>query len=324
MARILITGARGFIGRHLARWHAAQGDQVCGLGHGIWPTSEAAGWGLSHWVNGDINSGNLRLVQQAAGTPDVIHHLAGGSSVGVAIANPREDFFRTVATTAELLEWMRLDAPESRLVAISSAAVYGGGHGGQIGENAKLAPYSPYGFHKHMMEEACRSYASSYGLKVVIARLFSVYGSELKKQLLWDICTRLSRSSEALELGGSGDELRDWIAISDVARILGNVAACAASNVPTLNVGSGVGTSVRDVAQSVIRLWHCNRAGATELRFNGKARSGDPFSLVARCDRLRELGLGTTVDLSAGLAEYVSWYVRETPGAGISLVRDGN
>ena len=145
MSNILITGAHGFIGKHLARWLARQGHQVAGLGHGIWPASEASSWGVTHWLNGDIQSGNLRLLQQTSGTPDVVYHLAGGSSVGVALANPREDFTRTVATTAELLEWLRVDAPQARLVAVSSAAVYGSGHDGPIAEGATLAPYSPYG-----------------------------------------------------------------------------------------------------------------------------------------------------------------------------------
>jgi UDP-glucose 4-epimerase len=161
---------------------------------------------VTHWLNGDIQSGNLRLLQQASGTPDVVYHLAGGSSVGVALSNPREDFTRTVATTAELLEWLRVDAPQARLVAVSSAAVYGSGHDGRIAEDATLTPYSHYGHHKRIMEELCRSYAASYGLRVTIARLFSVYGAELKKQLLWDMCTRLSTGSRPLVLGGSGNE----------------------------------------------------------------------------------------------------------------------
>src|SRR5947208_616857 len=114
MSIALITGARGFIGKHLARSLAASGQIVVGLGHGIWPSGEAAHWGIAHWLNGDIHGSNLRSLQAAVGSPSVVYHLAGGSSVATAIANPREDFFRTVATTAELLEWLRLDAPGAR------------------------------------------------------------------------------------------------------------------------------------------------------------------------------------------------------------------
>ena len=307
MSNILITGAHGFIGKHLARWFASQGHQVAGLGHGIWPNEEAASWGVTRWLNGDIQSGNLRLLQQAGGTPDVVYHLAGGSSVGVAIANPREDFFRTVATTAELLEWMRIDAPQAQLVAVSSAAVYGSGHDGSITEDAPLTPFSPYGHHKRIMEELCRSYAASYGLRVSIARLFSVYGAELKKQLLWDMCVRLAAGRQPLVLGGSGNELRDWTDVRDVVRALDLLSAQASAEVVTINVGTGTGCSVQQIASSIVRHWPLPDAGEV-LHFSGQCRPGDPFSLVANATRLNKLGFVWEVPVEDGLAAYVRWF----------------
>jgi UDP-glucose 4-epimerase len=315
MSNILITGAHGFIGKHLARWLARQGHKVAGLGHGIWPTEEAASWGVTYWLNGDIQSGNLRLLQQSGGTPDVVYHLAGGSSVGVAVANPREDFFRTVATTAELLEWLRIDAPKARLVTVSSAAVYGANHNGPIAESAALTPYSPYGHHKRMMEELCRSYAASYGLHVSIARLFSVYGPELKKQLLWDLCTRLAASARPLVLGGSGNELRDWTDVHDVVRALDLLAAQACANVAVVNVGSGAGSSVRQIATAVTRCWPL--LGASDVvEFSGQSRPGDPFSLVADPTLLDKLGFEWEIPVDKGLAAYVTWF--QSQGAVLS------
>ena len=314
MSNILITGAHGFIGKYLARWFARQGHQVAGLGHGIWPNEEAASWGVTRWLNGDIQSGNLRLLQQAGGTPDVVYHLAGGSSVGVAIANPREDFFRTVATTAELLEWMRVDAPQAQLVAVSSAAVYGSGHDGSIAEDAPLTPFSPYGHHKRIMEELCRSYAASYGLRVSIARLFSVYGAELKKQLLWDMCVRLAAGRQPLVLGGSGNELRDWTDVRDVVRALDLLSAQASAEVVTINVGTGTGCSVQQIASSIVSHWPLPVAGEV-LYFSGQSRPGDPFSLVANASRLNKLGFVWEVPVEDGLAAYVRWFQdqREAP-----------
>jgi UDP-glucose 4-epimerase len=304
---VLITGAQGFIGKHLARYLARQGHQVVGLGHGIWPDAEAASWGVTHWFNGDIQPSNLRLLQQASGTPDVVYHLAGGSSVGVAIANPREDFFRTVATTAELLEWLRLDAPQARLVAVSSAAVYGSGHDGLIDENATLTPYSPYGHHKRIMEELCRSYAASYGLRVSIARLFSVFGVELKKQLLWDLCTRLAAGTRPLLLGGSGNELRDWTDVRDVVRAIDLLASQACAEAAIFNVGTGTGSSVREIATRIASHWPMSDA-STQLQFSGQSRLGDPFSLVANPTRLNQMGFAWEMSVDDGLAAYVRWF----------------
>lgn len=307
MSNILITGAHGFIGKHLARWLAQQGHQVVGLGHGIWPAVEAASWGVTQWLNGDIQSGNLRLLQQASGTPDVVYHLAGGSSVGVAIANPREDFFRTVATTAELLEWLRVDAPQARLVAVSSAAVYGSDHDGLIAEDATLTPYSPYGHHKRVMEELCRSYANSYGLQISIARLFSVFGAELKKQLLWDLCSRLATGTRPLVLGGNGNELRDWTDVRDVVRALDLLATQACAEVAVANVGTGLGTSVRHIATGIARHWPLLDA-ADALQFSGQSRPGDPFSLVANASGLNKLGFIWAIPVEKGLDDYVRWF----------------
>src|SRR5260370_2041579 len=112
-----VTGARGFIGRHVARHLANAGAVVHGVGHGIWPVQERRKWGLREWINGDISAGSLSTLATMGGKPAVVMHLAGGSSVGFSVAQPREDFARTVAGTAELLDWLRLSARQARLVA---------------------------------------------------------------------------------------------------------------------------------------------------------------------------------------------------------------
>lgn len=312
---VWVTGAKGFIGQHLSRHLAAQGHTVLGLGHGLWP--EAADQaGLTLWLNGEISASNLNSLRLAHGRPELVVHLAGGSSVGVALANPREDFARTVASTAELLEWLRQESPQARLVVVSSAAVHGAGHDGRIAECAPMNPFSPYGHHKLMMEQLCKSYAAGYGLSCLVLRLFSVYGPGLRKQLLWDLCQRLSTSPPALELSGTGGELRDWTHVDDVVRAIEATSALAASDVPTFNVGTGRATSVREVAQLVIDAFD-EDGMRTELRFNGKVRAGDPFSLVADPMRLQALGFECRITPQQGIAEYVHWF-RAQQGGGLA------
>lgn len=312
MPRALVTGARGFIGRHLSRLLAQEGWEVYGLGHGAWPEAEAGRWGVVRWVPGDVDAHNLRLLQLDVGQVDAVFHLAGGASVGAAIGNPREDFYRTVATTTELLDWVRLHSPSSRVVAVSSAAVYGAGHEGRILEEAPSIPFSPYGFHKAMMESLFASYSASYGVTSVVARLFSVFGPGLQKQLLWDLCNKLAEGEGEVRLGGSGEELRDWTDVRDVSRAIYALLDQATTRSPCFNVGTGVGSSVAEVARHAAAVWS-ERTGnrRTIIGFSGVSRPGDPFSLVASPARLESLGFSWSIDWRDGIAGYIDWYLSE-------------
>ena len=305
MPKTWITGAHGFIGRNLARHLASDGHEVIGLGHGAWPRADAKRWGVSHWVNGDIQPGNLRQLAQEHGSPHFVYHLAGGSSVGAAIAGPLEDFARSVTTTAEVLDWIRLESPQTCLIAASSAAVYGAGHDGPMPESLGGTPASPYGYHKLLMEHLCRSYASTYGTRVALPRMFSVFGAGLRKQLLWDICTQLSAGSHHVELGGTGDELRDWIDVRDVVKALNLVKELASDDAPRINLGTGVATSVRQVAALVTTAWPTRAS----VSFDGKVRPGNPFSLLADNTELNALGFRWTIPIDIGIRDYVRWYL---------------
>lgn len=306
MAHVWITGTYGFIGRHMARWLADQGHTVAGIGHGAWPEIEAVRWGVSSWINGEISASNLGQMRQISSVPDRVFHLAGGSSVGAALASPLEDFRRTVVSTAELLEWLRQHAPAVRVVAVSSAAVYGAGHQDAIAEDARLTSFSPYGAHKLIMENLCRSYAANFGMQVVLPRLFSVYGAELKKQLLWDVCGKLAAGG-TVELGGTGNELRDWSDVRDVVRALDQAAHLASDQAPVLNLATGRATPVREIASAVALHWGGVDAAA-RVSFSGRSRVGDPFSLVANIGRMREHGIECRIPLTQGIAEYVDWF----------------
>lgn len=300
-----ITGANGFIARHLARALADRGVSVDGIGYGAPQGNDRQLAGYRESLNGEIDGSNLHALAAASGPPDVIYHLAGGSSVGVSIAQPHEDFARTVTGTERLLEWMRVSAPRCRLIAISSAAVYGSNHPGPISETATLDPMSPYGQHKCMMEQLCESHAATFGAQITVVRLFSVYGPLLRKQLLWDLCNRLQNGERNIVLSGTGNEARDWTSVHDVARLLAVLPdALAARPFHVLNGGSGIGTSVSDIARSVVGSW----GDGVSIAFSGQARAGDPTSLVSDSSQIDAMDFEWTVGLDAGIAEYVRWF----------------
>lgn len=302
---VWVTGSCGFIGRFVSSHFAKEGCIVFGIGHGKWVPGEAFKYGISFFVNGDINSSGLRELALESGKPDVIIHLAGGASVSMSIDNPQEDFSKTVESTLQLMEWVRLNSKNTKIVSVSSAAVYGIGHNGLISEDAQLKPCSPYGHHKLMMEEICRVYGQIYGIQSVISRLFSVYGTQLRKQLLWDLCNKLSSNPNIIELSGTGEELRDWIHIEDVTRALFLLSNYATDESPIFNIGSGKASSVRNIATTLLDQWSSD----AEIIFSGESRRGDPDSLVASPHKIQNLGFKCNKSIYDGISEYVSWYL---------------
>lgn len=303
MPNYWITGADGFIGRHLGHLLVGQGAHVSGLG--FQDGGLTGGVSYADWAVGGIDRDLLEGLAKRQPQPDAIFHLAGGSSVGGSLADPFGDFRNTVVSIATVLEWMRVAAPRARLVQISSAAVYGSGHDGAITEDAATRPYSPYGAHKLVAEMLCRSAAKNFGTDFVVVRPFSIFGAGLRKQLLWDICTRLAAGPASLDMGGTGEELRDWLHVSDLAAILARVAERDVAAGSTLNAGTGHAVPVKTIVGWLIDAFDM---GGLPVSFSGESRPGDPERLVADVTRLGALGIAPPASPRAAVEAYVAWF----------------
>ncbi|MGD9669409.1 MAG: NAD-dependent epimerase/dehydratase family protein [Hyphomicrobiaceae bacterium] len=307
---ILVTGARGAIGRHVVRAARERGHVVSGLGHGAW-SGDAELPAIDAWLNGEVSADNMSTLVRQLGVPGAIIHLAGGSHVGSSIAQPAEDFQRTVVAAQRVLEWIRTCAPGTKLVIASSAAVYGAGHDGPIGEDAPYAPVSPYGTHKAMIEMMAHGYARQFGLQVASLRIFSVYGPGLRKQLIWEVVNRLMRGEWQITLGGTGNEQRDFVEIADAAAMLLDAVALASPAAPAINCSSGEPTTVRELSAHLAAHFP-----GTSFTFSGKSRPGDPVSLVGNDSLARALGLSVAFPLEAGLVATVAWIKSTLSGRG--------
>ena len=303
--RVLVTGAHGFIGRHVARHFSSAGWTVTGIGHGNWSPEEWGLWGISDWHAADLT---IESMLTYAGRPDVIVQCAGSGSVGFSHSNPAQDFERNVDTTLNVLEFARLHAPAAKIVMLSSGAVYGAVEPIPIPETSPLGPVSPYGVHKKIAEELCQSYAHHFGLAVVVLRLFSAYGAGLSKQLLWDACNKVRKSE--LTFFGTGGEIRDWIHVDDVASLIeASLEPAAPSTCLIANGGTGEGVSVREI---LCRLFDCLGKKARPA-FSSQQRIGDPSHFLADDTKIRTWGWRPRMSWRAGIKEYADWYIRNMP-----------
>lgn len=297
--KVVITGAAGFIGRHVARRFAEAGWTVTGLGHGTWSPEEARSWGLAEWHAADISFDALSTVGTV---PDAIVHCAGSGSVGYSLQHPFQDFHRSAGTVAATLEYIRLRAPHARLVYLSSAAIYGYAGDAPIREDASPAPLSPYGFHKMMGETLCRMYGTQYNVSSAIVRLFSVYGCGLQKQLLWDACHKAL--AENYSFNGTGDETRDWLHVEDAADLIHR--AVDHSSVDSLPVNGGTGESppICAVLRELFAALHIEAMPT----FSGMSRHGDPKHYRADVSVTHQWGWKPHVAWRDGIRAYAEWF----------------
>jgi UDP-glucose 4-epimerase len=309
---VLITGASGFLGRHLVGYLAADGYQVVSWTTTTTPLDSVA-----------VRNYRLRLPDPSCGTilrrerPACLVHCAGTSRVDRSITDPAADFRDNVLATECLLEGLATASPRTHLVFISSAAVYGNPSSLPITEETPVDPISPYGFHKLMCELACRKYRRLCGTPITILRIFSAYGPGLAKQVLWDI-DRKSRESGVISLDGTGNEQRDFVYVDDVARVVAGVIKrrgltpphAADDDFRVLNVASGQSTPIRELAARFLNILGRPRG----LVFTGRVRAGSPDRWEVDVAALRRLGLEPRVPLETGLRQYARWLnEREDP-----------
>ena len=299
MKIVLITGVTGFLGRYIARQFSQAGYVVTGIG--TRPPKNTPRQDLSHYYQLVLPSPNLvAIVQQLQ--PQICIHCAGRASVELSVSDPAADFQASVSMTFQLLDTLRLYAPNCHLIYLSSAAVYGSPKSLPIAESQTCLPISPYGFHKLMGEQLCQEFFQVYNLPTTIARIFSAYGAGLRRQVVWDICQKVLTQPQ-IKLYGTGQESRDFIHGIDVATAMLVLAEHSNGQANIFNLSTGIETRIEDL----VRLIVANLNPEIEIEFDGNLPSGVPCNWQADITKIKQLGFETKVDLENGLDSFMQW-----------------
>ena len=297
---VLITGGFGFLGRTVAHKFKQLDYRVVGIGRGRWGAEEALARGFDVWLDASVSLASLMTLNERF---DLVVHCGGNGSVGYSLANPLQEFAKTVQGTVELLEFLRVSRSKALLVYPSSAGVYGAKDDAPIKESDSLNPVSPYGYHRRMAEELLESYSKNYGIRVAVIRFFSIYGPGLTKQLLWDASSKLRAAGNTESIfWGTGEETRDWIYSKDAVELILAVSK-STQRFSVLNGANGVRVTVRETLE-VLRF---ALAVDTKIVFNGAAREGDPRFYHADVSKALALGWKPSTGLSEGISNYVRW-----------------
>ena len=293
---VLLTGGAGYVGAATADALLADGHRVVILddlssGHTDTIPNEASfktgGYGETDKMEELLRDARI----------DVIVHCGAKSIVAESDEHPDRYFANNVEGSLNLLN-AACNVGVKRIVFSSSAAVYGAPTSSTINEATPLSPVNTYGATKVAFELALRSFADAYEMQSVSLRYFNVAGSTERVRERHDPETHLlprlihaAESGEPFQIYGNdyatpdGSALRDYVHVGDVAAA--NLAAVnyllrdgAPVGHTAVNIGSGVGTSVKQAISAVER--------ATKRTVNVEVqprRAGDPPRLIADITR---------------------------------------
>jgi UDP-glucose 4-epimerase len=250
----LITGAAGFLGSTIANQLAREGHQVRGLDDLSTGDPQALSPDV-HFTRGDVNDRPKlwTLLQEV----DCVYHLAARVSVPESILYPREYNAVNVGGTVSLMEAMR-DVGVKRVVFASSGAIYGNQDIQPLTEGQTPRPSSPYAVSKLAAEYYIRTIGGLWGIETVCLRIFNAYGPgqhlPASNPPVVPYFLRQAVRNGTLVVNGDGNQTRDYVYVDDVVSAM--VAAATAPNINGLliNIGSGKETSIRSLADLVLKV----------------------------------------------------------------------
>jgi len=310
---VLVTGADGFIGSHLAEALSARGARVTALslydafGNRGWlDTLEDETLASIKIVRGDIRDASF--VSRLVKGHDVVFHLAALIAIPHSYDSPHAYVDTNVGGTLNILEAARAHGA-GRVVHTSTSEVYGTAQFTPITEQHPLQGQSPYSASKIGADMMAEAYTRSFGLPVVTLRPFNTYGPRQSERAIIPSVIRQALDPARTEIGvGDISPKRDFTFVDDTVRAF----ICAASadldyGVP-YNCGSGRAVTIGDVVDRIVKLSGCNKPTRHEP---GRVRpdKSEVRELLADATRFSAAtDWRPTTDLDSGLAATIEWW----------------
>lgn len=246
----LVTGGCGFIGTHLVNRLIQIGHDVIVLDR-VYPNNKNK---LAKYYTQDLSERYTKYIHLFDGV-DNVFHLASEVSIPYCVEKPNESMSNNVLSTMNVLECSRIHKV-NKFIFSSTSAVYGNSLFLPSVETNPVQCLNTYSISKYTGEQLCEMYYKLYGLKTVIFRYFNVYGEGQHKTgqyaPVMSIFKNQKLKGEPLTIIGDGYQTRDFIHVSDV--VYANILASQKeldNYGEVFNVGTGNGTSIRDIADLI-------------------------------------------------------------------------
>ena len=209
-----------------------------------------------------------------------------------------------VKSTISLINFIRKTQKKTKIIFMSSYSIYGNDFKDRISEKFSTKPVSTYAVNKKKAENLLLNFSKKYKLDLMILRIASLYGDGLKKQLIYDACSKISKGLN--NFYGTGREKRDFIHITDLVNIVLYFCLKGFSNTNIMNCGSGKGRRIKDVLKLISSGFNMRN----EIIFNRKKLNSNPIDLISNIQQLKRIGIKPNKNFRVGIKQYVKWFKR--------------